>query len=450
MIRNFQSASRLHGIWFWVVRLGPAFFLHVTLLFVVLPQFSNALSPRYGIGFADDYDKLANSLLQGYGYRFGPDLAETMMREPGYPVFLAGVFSVFGNSLESARYANLMLAIGIVIMIVRMARIVSTDPAVPLVASLLFLLHPGILIAEARAGVEMFFIFLLMIFMLTLQKATEAGRVRHYFVAGVALGAVILTRGTPILFPFLLLLYLIVTSRTWQKRWRQVAHVGALVLAAALVISPWVVRNYMLVNEFVPTATVQGVAAQRGQYICKHMSFERGIRELDREAAGECNALASKLGYAFQGGYYQYFFRSKDELDFNRRLLRTAMDEYYQDPMLFVRCASMNLFNFWFSGKRWQETWLNMVLQLPFVLIALAGAYLLWKRSQLKQAAVILLFILYLYAVHVPVHAQARYSIPLVPFLAILASIAIVNFWRIWQRKADDTITIDQKNIYDV
>jgi 4-amino-4-deoxy-L-arabinose transferase-like glycosyltransferase len=422
----------------------------VILLFVVLPRFSNDLSSRYGVGFADDYDKLANSLLQGYGYRFGPDLAETMMREPGYPVFLAGVFSVFGNSLDAARLANILLVVGIVLMIVRMARLVSTDPVVPLVASLLFLLYPSILVAEARAGVEMFFIFLLMIFMLTLQKAMNAGRGRHYFFAGLALGAVLLTRGTLILFPILLLLYLFVIARTWQERWHRVAKVGALVIAAALVISPWVIRNYKLVHEFVPTATVQGAATQAGQYIGKHLSFEKGFMELDSEAGVERNALASKLGYTFQGGYYQYFFRSRDEFDFNSLLLRTAMDEYRQDPVLFVRCASMNLFNFWFAGKSWQVTWLNMVLQLPFVIIALAGAYLLWKRSQLKQAAFILLFILYLYAVHVPVHAQARYSVPLVPFLAILASIAIVHFWRIWQRKADDTISIDQKNIYDV
>jgi 4-amino-4-deoxy-L-arabinose transferase-like glycosyltransferase len=283
----------------------------------------------------------------------------------------------------------------------------------------------------------MLFIFLLMIFLSTLQKAMEAGRVRHYFVAGVALGAVLLTRSTPILFPLLLLLYLVVTARTWQEWWHLVAHVGALVLASALVISPWVIRNYMLVDAFVPTATVQGPAIYNGQYICKHLSFDNGFKELENEAAVERNAIASNLGYEFRKGYDLLFFRSKDELDFNRLLFRTATDEYRKDPMLFVRCASMNLFNFWFAGKSWQVTCLNMLLQLPFVLIALTGAYLLWKRSQLKQAAVFLLFMLYLYAIHVPVIAHSRFSVPLVPFLAILASITIVNFWRIWQGKAE-------------
>ena len=37
----------------------------------------------------------------------------------------------------------------------------------------------------------------------------------------------------------------------------------------------------------------------------------------------------------------------------------------------------------------------------------------------------ILLFVVYLVAVCAPIHAEARYSVPLIPFLAILAAIPI-------------------------
>jgi len=206
-------------------------------------------------------------------------------------------------------------------------------------------------------------------------------------------------------------------------------------LAAVLILSPWVIRNYKLVNEVVVTASVQGVSTFAGQYINKNMSLKRGFAELDSEAAVERDVIATKHGFAFKKGYYQYFYRSKDELDFNRVLLRTAMNEYRHDPMLFIRCSINNLFNFWFAGKNWRVTWMNMFLQVPLLLISFAGTYLLWKRDRLKQAAVILLLILNLYAVHVLVLAQARYSVPLVPFLAIFASIAIINFYRNWQQK---------------
>jgi len=435
MIQNYRHASWFHGKSLWILTLGTVLFLHVIVLFVIIPKYSKSLSPNYGVGFADDYDILANSLLQGYGYRFGPDLAETTVREPGYPIFLVAVFRVFGFGLEAARLANLLLTICIVLMITRISRKMSEDPAVPLVASLIFLLHPGVLIAELRGGVEIFFIFLLMIFVLALQKAMIAGSNRHYFAAGIALGAVLLTRGTPILFPFILFLYLLVSVQTWKERWNGFKHVGSMILAAVLILSPWVIRNYKLVNEVVVTASVQGVSTFAGQYINKNMSLKRGFAELDSEAAVERDVIATKHGFAFKKGYYQYFYRSKDELDFNRVLLRTAMNEYRHDPMLFIRCSINNLFNFWFAGKNWRVTWMNMFLQVPLLLISFAGTYLLWKRDRLKQAAVILLLILNLYAVHVLVLAQARYSVPLVPFLAIFASIAIINFYRNWQQK---------------
>jgi asparagine N-glycosylation enzyme membrane subunit Stt3 len=40
-----------------------------------------------------------------------------------------------------------------------------------------------------------------------------------------------------------------------------------------------------------------------------------------------------------------------------------------------------------------------------------------------------ILFIVYLVSVHVLILAQARYSVPLVPFLSILAGVAIGEIW---------------------
>jgi hypothetical protein len=40
-----------------------------------------------------------------------------------------------------------------------------------------------------------------------------------------------------------------------------------------LVIVPWVVRNYRLVHEFVPVATLGGVGLQEGLYMCRNVSF---------------------------------------------------------------------------------------------------------------------------------------------------------------------------------
>jgi 4-amino-4-deoxy-L-arabinose transferase-like glycosyltransferase len=431
MMQNRLSLDSLHD-----ARKAPAVVLSIALLvctlvlFVVIPELSKALGPYYTTGFADDYDLLANSLALGQGYRFGPDLPPTLMREPGYPLFLAGVFALFGYSIEAARFANLVLAGVAAVLVMRLARVAGLTRGAATLAAAIFLAHPGTLIAAARGGFEIFFVFLLLLFLLALARATQGGTAKHYVLAGFLLGLAALTRSTVLLFPIVALGYLLLIARTAGERVRYCVRFAALLAIVAVAMSPWAIRNYMVAGEFVPTSTVQGVAAQTGLHICKGLSFDRGLLELDREAAAERRTLARRLGYPFHDGYYQYFHATAGEIAFNRYLLGEVIGEYRSQPLLWMKCATQNLFNFWFAGKTSQMTALNMAIQLPFLTLAIFGAYWLWRTGRSRGIALPGLFILYLYALHVPIHAQARYSVPLVPLLAILASAGILALLR--------------------
>jgi 4-amino-4-deoxy-L-arabinose transferase-like glycosyltransferase len=425
----------------WIVNhpltalLAAALLIKAILLFVAIPALSDIVAPRYGIGFADNYDLLARNLLLGNGYRFQEDTALTLMREPGYPLFLAGVFKVLGDSLVSARIANLFLSLGVAIMLAQLANRITGDKLAAGLAALVYLFYPGTIIAEARGGVEIFFMFALLLFMLGLHAAMERGRVRDFALAGLLLGAVVLIRSTPLLFPIVVFAILMVTASSMKERLQQSGNVVVMILTMILVMTPWIVRNYQLVNEIVPTSSVQGVAAQTGQYICEHLSFDNGFEVLDQRAARERNALASDHGYEYVSKYYQYFYTPEDELRFNGMLMRQVVDKYRDDPLLYARCVTTNAFNFWFSGKSWTVTWLNVLVQLPLLVLAAAGAVSMWRQGRIRQIAVIGMFILYVYGLHAAIHAQVRYSIPLIPFLAILASITVSSMFRLRQNK---------------
>jgi 4-amino-4-deoxy-L-arabinose transferase-like glycosyltransferase len=406
-----------------------ALLLKAVVLFLLLPGLADTVAPHHAIGYADDYDVLADSLANGQGYRLGSDLPETMMREPGYPIFLAGVFKLFGNGIAVARSANLLLAGAIALMLWWLARRVTADAAVPIIAPLLFLFHPGIVIAEARGGVEMLFICATVAFLLLVYRAIATGTGRDYLYAGLALGLVVSIRSTPILFPVVLLPYLLLTAASARERLRRAMCTGLLVLGMGIVMLPWVVRNYALVGEFVPTATVQGVAAQEGQYTCERASFGRRFQALQTDAAQERNRFATDLGLRFRGDYYQYFYTPADELAFNQALRERTVQRYRDSPALFLQCAAANVLNFWFLGKDGLATAMNIAVQLPLLLLALAGGYLLW-RGQSSRIGVIVLFVFYVVAVHAPVIAHARHSIPLVPLLSVFASAALLALWR--------------------
>jgi 4-amino-4-deoxy-L-arabinose transferase-like glycosyltransferase len=417
--------------------LSVVFLVKAAVLFAPLQGLNDFVANQYSIGFRDEYDVIANHVAQGFGYRVETYMDPTMIREPAYPLFLALVFRIGGYRLEVARLTALLLTIGIAVMMMRFAKRVTDNRVTALLATLLFLLYPGTIIAEARAGIEIPFIFAIMLFMLAIHRAIDQDTLWRYFVAGLLLGLVVMVRSTPLLFPVCLLAYLVYMAKGARRRVRHVLNIALLGLGMALVMSPWIIRNYVLVHEFVPSASVQGMAAQEGQYTCQHLSFDTTFLKVQQQAGELRTELARQFGMASEGTYYQFFYKAHDEIAFNKKLLQQASAEYRKDPVLFARCVGKNVFNFWFLGKTWRATWLNVFAQLPLLAFAFGGAWSLWKHGLLRNLGIIVMFVLYVFAVHVPIIAHARHSIPLVPFLAMLASVSVVSMWHSVKHRVD-------------
>ena len=368
---------------------------------------------------------LAKSIENGDGYRFFPDTSLTLMREPGFPYYLAELKSFSIHYHELAVVLNIVFSCVCGVLIFRLARSLVSLRWVPLIAACLFMLHPGVIIGEQRNGIEAPFTLLLLILLLMMRKALRTDSWIEYVKVGVTLGAVSLVRSTALLFPTFLVIYGFIFQGGWSSIARSVARVAVIFACAAVVMSPWIVRNYQLVGKIIPTASVQGIAMQAGYYICAHEGDEpsRTFRELDYDAADVRNAAATAQGYRFKASYYQYFYDPRDEVRFNGALAAQVVDAYRQSPGLFVRCASENVFNFWFRGKDSRATIANMIVQVPFILLAVLGTILGWKRLDKPTFGLFALFLIYTLGVYVPIHAQARYSIPIMPLLTILAAI---------------------------
>jgi 4-amino-4-deoxy-L-arabinose transferase-like glycosyltransferase len=409
--------------------LGVIFLFKLAVLFFLLPFVSEAFSTTYSMGFADDYDRLANNIALGNGYRIDPSLTETMLREPGYPLFLAAVFKLGGYSLGAARVSNLLISVGICLMIISLAERSVGDRRAGILAAVIYSVYPGVIVAEARGGVEILFIASVLVFIIAMHDAMTKGEGWRYFLAGILLGVSVLIRSTPMLFPVLLFCYAMFMANSNRERLSLLPRYALLCVGLVLTMSPWIVRNYQLSGTFVPTGTVQGHAAQEGLYTCKRLSATEPFQKLQGESAAERNQAAAQLGVPFRGGYYQFFQDPQSEVTFNRRLLQKVADEYRADPMLLVRCASRNVLNFWFLGKNWSASALNVVVQLPLLVLAVGGALVLHRRGLLRNAGLLIVLSVYVMGIHLPIIAHARHSIPLVPFLAIFAGVVLVELW---------------------
>ncbi|HLJ78634.1 MAG TPA: glycosyltransferase family 39 protein [Acidobacteriaceae bacterium] len=410
--------------------------LHAALLFLVIPHFKGGSAAPVNLqGSPDEYDQLAINLVSGHGYRFYPDTARTAMREPGYPLFLAGIFELFGTGYAAGRVCNLLLAFGTAGMMAPLARRLipagaSRFPYVYWLPSLLYLVHPGTIVAESRAGVEIPFAFLLVCLMWLICRAVELRNTWYYATAGLVLGVTVLMRSTPILFPLFLLGYLLIRNSAASRARTLVIQVAVMMLTCFAVLSPWIARNFALTGQFIPTADVLGVSAQAGQYINEHLFDGKPFWLLDREAARERDSIALRAGYKFEDGaqgYYQTFYKTSDELAFSHELAHMVTRKYEGHPWLFVRTVGQNLFNFWFAGKVWATTAINAVIQIPYLLFAVVGFRYARRGEGSHVAGILALFIAYMMAVHAPVLAQARYSVPLIPLLSLLSGVGVLT-----------------------
>jgi 4-amino-4-deoxy-L-arabinose transferase-like glycosyltransferase len=273
--------------------------------------------------------------------------------------------------------------------------------------------------------------------MLTVYRALESRKWQDYVVSGVVLGATALVKGTPMLFPVWLFGYCLIANRK-QPKWDICRHFAILTMAMFVTMTPWIIRNYSLTKRFIPTATVLGVSAHAGLYDNTHVSTEENWAVADRNGARERRRIALELGYPFknvQNAYYQDFYSSEDEVKFSDYLLKGVIGEYKGSPALFLECVRSNLFNLWFRGKTRTATLLNVITQVPYLCLAFAGAVLCIVRKRIRAAAPLLLLLAYVICVYVAILAQARYSVPLMPFVSILASVSVAAARRKFEGK---------------
>lgn len=409
--------------------------LKLVAMWIVLPAAS-----RYGlvpanVSMATDlYSNIAHNLIAGSGYRVTPDSAETMMRGPGYVFFLAGIYQLFGESIDIVKVANLILGLGTVCIVFFLALRVTSNTMVATTVGAITALHPAILVMETRVSVESLFIFLLTLFVFLLDRALRLGTYKSLFLAGLTLGVVVLTRSSPIFVVPLLFFYLVFrnpNSPAWSAAFKKVA---VLLFGAMIVLAPWMVRNYTLAGTPTFSENLIGVAAFQGLYVTKTMDQHKGYQTRIFEARDLQSDIAAKKGVNLakfeDDPFWDVFPTIRDEQAYNKVLLQTAWDEYKNNPFLFVRHCFYNSIRFWFQGATPKITMLGLFVTLPLLLLAAAGAYKGVRNG--VQVAPLLLIICAIYCIHIPLISHARYSTPLVPLLAILTAITLDAAFRKW------------------
>ena len=428
-----RATSRL----FWQALAGVAL-CKILILFVLLPHLGTVAPGLYNLSAQDEYADIASNLVAGRGYRADADTGETMLRTPGYPLLLAGIFAVAGESVVAVQVFQLVLSLLAGWGVYRIALRVTESDTTAVLAAVVFLLYPPTILAESREALELTFTACAVLFLALFYRSLETFAYRDFALAGAAFGLTLLVRSTLAFVLPALFVYVLLMKSTRPAIARTTALFATASLAALLVMSPWIIRNYIVSGRPILTATTAPLATWEGLWMVEHSADGRTNQELVEDAIPELTRIAEEAGLRVSPGEVPHFYSARDEVRYYDEVGRRVLAELIASPKVVLKLVAYNAWSFWISGRTAKATLLNAILVVPFLLLALLGA--VWGARNGNRVAPVVVLIIAYYLPHLVFLGTTRYHAPLAPFLAILVAVAIADLTRrlVRQRKDQD------------
>lgn len=344
------------------------------------------------------------------GKEFVDSDGEYSKRYPLYPFVLAGLIKVFGDSRWVMYLLTALMSAFVPVLCAFLARSIWADEAAALAAAWAAALYPGLIVYGAVLQTESLYLVLFLAAFLLAFRLAERPGLRDAVALGVTGGLAALTRPVFLgFFPILLALFLVMWRRCGVHagwRWTGVAAVVFL-----LVLVPWTWRNYQVHGTFVPISSLGGhlVLIGNNPYATGTWSTRPGFEGWYR------NELRKK-------GISQP--ASLTEVERGRIARQVGMDYIVAHPLEAAGRVITKAHIFWFYPITNSDS--NLPLQgvavMADVLLYLAAVLGMVRMKNAGGRLVPVVGAMVFFAV-VPLvlHAEARYRLPLVPFICMFA-----------------------------
>ncbi len=395
----------------------------VLRLLVVVLAGNRINAPWGGTGDAPAYVLLAHNIASGNGYAYAG--YPTAYRAPAYPLLLAGMIRLFGNhALAAVRGLQFLMGLAIAAICASVAgsvwgkRAVHVTLLVALFCPTLMVMTGEVLTETTATLCSAIFLLLLILFF---QRPGWALLIGLSSTVGIAT----LVHFNMALFGFVVLWA--VFRQTELARWR------ALVLAIslpAILISPWLIRNFVAFHGALLLSTVSGPTAAMGV-----------LAPQGRALPGDSERLISALGYLPPADIEtndSSRSRLGQESDLNRKAWRTTFVLWQRAGWSLIPLTFSKLSYFWLSTDQlgWTQSFRTVVrvaraagVVAYWALLAFAVRGWFDMRVQRPELAHMFLFYAILVTLlHVPFNMNTRLRMPFIdPWLTVLAGAAVVS-----------------------
>lgn len=215
-------------------------------------------------GMSDQYRSDARVLLSGQFDLFvkGPNPpanSEPMGHPPGYAVWLAALFQLFGDSITLWRFAQILLDAFTVLGVFFFARELLPF-AVATIAGLLVAISPQVAYTSIVLLPDSLSVLPIIWAMFLIARCFKRPQLKLVALSGFLIGISCWFRANAMLLP-LFLVPLILAFVPRVMRWR---FAGALTAATIMVIAPVTIRNLIVFHAFVPLSLGSGIILYEG------------------------------------------------------------------------------------------------------------------------------------------------------------------------------------------
>ena len=228
----------------------------ILLLAIAFRAYGVLSHPTALTGDAVDYHRLAIGLVEGRGY-INAEGRPTAWRPPAYPIFLAGVYKIFGVSVVRATMVQAILG-GLTVLMLSALGAMILGWRRALVAGMIAAVYPAFVWLPRLLLSENLSLFLLLLSLGAITLYLRTSRMVWMIVFGALCALNTLVRGANLFLPIAVALgILIIQWRSWKQI---VAPLLVMAVAFIVMLLPWTIRNYRVFHHPIPIATQDGLA----------------------------------------------------------------------------------------------------------------------------------------------------------------------------------------------
>jgi len=409
-IRNSSIRSRGRRFLPFLVVFGAALTLRLILL----------LALRWEPHIIDDYDKIANSLVEHGVFGFDGE-HPTVCRAPAYPLYLAFLRSIVGSTDRIYvwfRLADILLDSLSAVLVVFVFQ--TWFRGVPHLASVLsgalYALNPVAAFYTAKLGAETLatFFFLAYLFVLGM-LVSRTGRTLTWTIAGGLAGG-LLCLNKAVFLPLVFIGYASVLIL--QPRPRTLGTLTSPLLACLLCCSlvfAWSYRSSVAAGRAVIIQTLTGYNFWYDFSFDQHRTMALHAR-LDSSFTGDDPILSSGEPYR------PYTLTANEDAKDDAALVQAAIRWSAAHPVLFMEKVGDNILSFWYAVESRGKMLVAGVSSLVLIVFGYKGARILISQGYRDSVRILAGFVVLLNLIYAPVFSVYRYSLSVIPILCMLSS----------------------------